>query len=116
LSNKQKIGKKEVDMKHITSASVFSLLIILFSGCIGFPVYEQPVYILVPNQQVQTVKVCDVSGWFCHSAYMPQPMYTNQYWNWMYRGGGYGYYNRPYFAPCRPYGGGGGSFFYYQRR
>ena len=60
-------------MKHITSASVFSLLIIiiLFSGCIGFPVYEQPVYILlVPNQQVQTVKVCDVSGWFCHSAYM----------------------------------------------
>ena len=92
-------------MKHITSASVFSLLIILFSGCIGFPVYEQPVYILlVPNQQVQTVKVCDVSGWFCHSAYMPQPMYTNQYWNWMYRGGGYGYYS------------GGGSFFYYQRR
>jgi len=102
LSNKQKIGKKEVDMKHITSASVFSLLIIiiLFSGCIGFPVYEQPVYILlVPNQQVQTVKVCDVSGWFCHSAYMPQPMP-------MYS---------PYFAPCRPYGG-GGSFFYYQRR
>jgi len=91
-------------MKHITSASVFSLLIILFSGCIGFPVYEQPVYILVPNQQVQTVKVCDVSGWFCHSAYMPQPMPM------------YSPYFAPYFAPCRPYGGGGGSFFYYQRR
>lgn len=91
-------------MKHITSASVFSLLIILFSGCIGFPVYEQPVYILlVPNQQVQTVKVCDVSGWFCHSAYMPQPMPM------------YSPYFAPYFAPCRPYGG-GGSFFYYQRR
>jgi len=105
LSNKQKIGKKEVDMKHITSASVFSLLIILFSGCTGFPVYEQPVYILlVPNQQVQTVKVCDVSGWFCHSAYMPQPMPM------------YSPYFAPYFAPCRPYGGGGGSFFYYQRR